>query len=130
MKILFSWIAYNNNFIKEDGRFAVNNLNGPHYQFHKYFYQNRGYDNHTLLYAGAKQEGYAERLAIKLRGDFPTHQVEELLALQGIIHLEEVKTKVDGYLLKFEKDMMDYACPSSQACSRPWWRKAWGGNTQ
>lgn len=123
-KLLISWIAYNNDFLKnEDGKFAGINTNGPHYQFHKHFYKAGAYDKHLLLYADIKQESYAERLAIKLRGDFPGHVVEEdLLPVQDIISLEEVKTKVEAFLLRHAQHQLEiYFSPGTSIMQLSWY---------
>ncbi|WP_210487283.1 sigma 54-interacting transcriptional regulator [Rufibacter aurantiacus] len=123
-KLLISWIAYNNDFLKTpEGAYIDVNSDGPHYQFHQHFFKEGGYDKHILLYASPKQEGFAERLAIKLRGVFKGHSVEhELLQVQDIISLEEVKTKSEGFLLKHAHDQLDiFFSPGTSIMQLSWY---------
>jgi transcriptional regulator with PAS, ATPase and Fis domain len=122
-KLLVSWIAYNHDFIKENGLFKSINEDGPHYQFHKYLYEMGGYEKHILLYSEGKQEGFAERLGIKLRADFPGHYVEEeLLPIQNVIDLNEIKTKVESFLLKHKEDEIEiFFSPGTSIMQLSWY---------
>ena len=69
MKILISWLAYNNDFSK-DGN--VETENSPNYNMHKSFWE---YDSHLILSSASKDDLRLEKLDNRLKIDFPEHEV-------------------------------------------------------
>ncbi|MBP6872884.1 MAG: sigma 54-interacting transcriptional regulator [Bacteroidales bacterium] len=115
-KILISWIAYNNDFSGSDV-----NTEGPNYQFHKYFFKD--YSKHVLLYSAKDQDVRSGRLRTKLNEDFPGHVVEEkLLELDDVINLDEVKSKVEKFLLGHPDDELDlFFSPGTSIMQLSWY---------
>jgi DNA-binding NtrC family response regulator len=115
-KILFSWIAYNNDF--KEGK--VDKENSPNYLFHKHFYD---YDRHIILYASEKDELRASRLLTTLKQDFPDHQMETVnMEISNVIHLTEVKTKVEALLLQYRDDKIDiFFSPGTSVMQVSWY---------
>jgi DNA-binding NtrC family response regulator len=101
-RLLVSWIARNNDFsANEAGGFGGVKPDGPNADFHRHYFEAEKLDGHILLYSDARQENYAEHLLAYLRREFPGHPVEaQLLAVNDVIDLAEVKTKVETWLLE------------------------------
>ena len=59
MKLLLSWLATNNAFIREDGVLKGVRKDGPNFNMHHLFYN---YDRHIILYSDKRAEIGAERL--------------------------------------------------------------------
>ena len=100
-RLLVSWIAPTRDFLKnEQGGFGGINPLGPTSNFHQYYFAAEKLEQHILLYSDARQENYAMHLVAHLRREYPGRAISaELLPLIDIIDLEEVKTKVETWLL-------------------------------
>ncbi len=123
-KLLLSWIAFNNDFERNDsGGFKSVSENGPHVQFYQHFYQNRGYAKHILLYANPTQENYAEFLATELRRRFSeTNVTPQLLQLNDVICLEEVKSRTESLLLGLSEHEVDiFFSPGTSIMQLSWY---------
>lgn len=95
-KILLSWMAYGNDFVKEKESFKGVNLEGPSYTFHQYFYKELGYDEHIILYTQPRDESWIEWLINKLLLDFSCRSINQHCAdIKDPIDLEEVKGKIE-----------------------------------
>ena len=104
MKILISWIAFNNDFLKEGGN--VDKNNSPNYLFHKHFY--KGYDKHVILSAAKEDDIRINYLITTIRNDFTNHKIEECyMNVSDVIDLDEIKTKIESKLLEFSNEEID-----------------------
>jgi len=108
MKVLLSWVAYNNDFQKEDRN--IPSLEGPNYAFHKYHWNNDSvpYAKHIILYSSKAEENRMEFLLSKIKRDFPDHNTESrLLHIEDVIDLQEIKSKIEKLLLEHRRDSID-----------------------
>ena len=97
MKILFSWIAFNNDF--KEGQV---DKSGPTYTFHKQFYKE---DKHIILSAALSDDIRLHHLVNALRIDFPGHIVEErYMSIKNVIDLKEIYGKTEDLLLSYPDD--------------------------
>lgn len=118
MKILISWIAYNNDFNAGEV-----NESGPTYNFHNYFYEEEGYDQHILLAAESSENLRITQLQNKLERDFPQHQIEPtIIKINDPIDLREVKTKVEPILLDLSEHQIDiFFSPGTSIMQVAWY---------
>ncbi len=94
MKILISWVAYNNDFVKGQ----VDQENSPNYLIHKHYYN---YDKHFILCSAKKDDTRLQVLQNQLQLDFPDHQTEgAYMDIEDVISLPEIKEKVEAFLHK------------------------------
>ncbi|RFP66911.1 sigma-54-dependent Fis family transcriptional regulator [Hymenobacter lapidiphilus] len=123
-RILVSWIARNNDFLKnEQGGFGAINPAGPNVDFHRRYFGPEKLDQHILLYADARQENFAEHLVAYLRKEYPGRNIEaQLLALDNVIDLAEVKTKVETWLLAHrEHNLALFFSPGTSIMQLSWY---------
>lgn len=119
MKILISWVAFNNDFLKGGGN--VDKDNSPNYLFHKYFYQD--YDKHIILSAAKEDDVRINYLVTAIRNDFKNHNVEECyLNISDVIDLDEIKTKIESKLLEFSNEEIDiFFSPGTSIMQVAWY---------
>ena len=115
MKILVSWLAYNNDF--KDGEV---NTNGPTYQFHQHFYQ---HDRHIVLSSAKAEDIRLEKLLNRLRLDFTTHQVKgKYMDVTDVIDLEDILYKIKGLLREHEEHHIDiFFSPGTSIMQLSWY---------
>jgi transcriptional regulator with PAS, ATPase and Fis domain len=119
MKILISWVAFNNDFIKGSGN--VDKDNSPNYLFHKYFFQD--YDKHIILSAAKEDDIRINFLVAAIRNDFKNHNIEECyLNISDVIDLDEIKTKIESKLLEFSNEEIDiFFSPGTSIMQVTWY---------
>ncbi|WP_062542413.1 sigma 54-interacting transcriptional regulator [Rufibacter tibetensis] len=101
--ILFSWIAWNNDY-----EYKTNNVDpkGPNNTIHQHFYPKQKYQKHYLLTSAASREadgGRSEKLAKYLNHQYADekHKVELLyLDIENVIDPEEIISKVQPLLFE------------------------------
>lgn len=123
-RLLVSWIAYNNDFLRnEKGGFGGVNPEGPNADFHQRYFETEDLQQHILLYADARQENHAEHLVAYLRRQHPGRVIEtELLALDDVIDLAEIKTKVETWLLNHrEHELALFFSPGTGIMQLSWY---------
>ena len=115
--ILISWVAFNTDFNKSG---EVDIENSPNYQFHKYFFD---HDLHIILSAGEKDDLRTEKLANKIKLDYPEHLVEtRLLGIQNVIDLTEIKPKVEKVILEYTDEKIDiFFSPGTSIMQVSWY---------
>jgi transcriptional regulator with PAS, ATPase and Fis domain len=97
MKILISWLAYNNDF--KDGHV---DKTGPTFTFHKQFYNQ---DKHIILSSSIVDDSRLSFLINSLKTEFPDHIIEEkLMGIKSVIDLKEIYAKIEDLLLTYSKD--------------------------
>ena len=118
MKILVSWIAFNNDFT--NGQACEK---GPTYQFHEHFYDSEDYEKHILLATKTTENLRITKLINKLSNDFTNHNVErQLLSVDDPIDLKEIKTKVEFMLLEYtENDIDIFFSPGTSIMQLAWY---------
>lgn len=119
MKILISWLAFQNDF-NLDAEKKVRS-NGPTCEFHRHFFD--GYDKHILLSAGESPDPRLEYLVNALNNDFPDHYtVGEYLPIKDPINLREIMTRLETYLLQVEAESIDiFISPGTPAMQTAWY---------
>lgn len=115
MKLLISWLAFNNDF--EQGK-AIKT--GPTYIYHENFYS---HDKHIMLYTTDKEETRATHLQNLLLRNFKEREIEiHCLNISDVIDVNEIKTKVESYLLKNSKNEIDiFISPGTPAMQVSWY---------
>jgi two-component system response regulator HydG len=117
-KVLISWMAYENDFIK--GKAAVNS-DGPTVSVHNYFYN---YDKHILLTTAknTKDDTKYQYLVSHLRNTFP-HTIEEVaMSIDDVISLEEISAKVNRLLLTQKNNDIDvFISPGTPTMQVAWY---------
>lgn len=115
MRVLVSWMAFNNDF--ESGKALKE---GPTYKFHEHFFK---HDQHIILYAAAKDETRAAHLQNLITRNFKDREVIlECLNVSDIIDVNEIKTKIESFLLKQAKHDVDiFISPGTPAMQVAWY---------
>ncbi|WP_052430615.1 sigma 54-interacting transcriptional regulator [Hymenobacter sp. DG25B] len=123
-RLLVSWIATTRDFLKnEQGAFGGINPLGPTSNFHQHYFEAEKLEQHILLYSDARQENHATHLVAHLRREYPGRAISaELLPLTDIIDLEEVKTKVETWLLAHrEHELAIFFSPGASIMQVAWY---------
>ncbi len=112
MKILISWIAFNNDFKNGEP-----NEDGPTMQFHEYFYN---YDKHLLLATGDDPQLGLLQTALKRK--YPERVIEPIVVgVEDVIDLKEVKTKVEKILVEHNEHEIDiFFSPGTSIMQLAW----------
>ncbi|WP_447767904.1 RNA repair transcriptional activator RtcR family protein [Sphingobacterium faecium] len=124
MKILLSWVAAMHDFQKEDNeRGNKVNLSGPTFNYHKEFYK---HDKHVILCQGRADEPNpkVELLRSELNKVFNEHFVEVYyIDVLDVIDIDEIRSKVESYLLKFhnDDDIDIFFSPGTSAMQISWY---------
>jgi transcriptional regulator with PAS, ATPase and Fis domain len=115
MKILISWVARNNDF--KDGK-AIKE--GPVFQFHEHFFN---HDKHIILYATNGDETRVKHLESLILRNFKERVLElECLNVSDPINVNEIKTKIETFLLRHSKDEIDiFISPGTPAMQVSWY---------
>ncbi len=118
-KILISWIAYENDFIK--GKGTVNS-DGPSCTVHKYFYLD--YEYHLLLTASksTEEDTKFQYLLNHLRNNY-NHRIEEkALDIRDIINVGEICGKINALLYSLNEYEIDiFISPGTPAMQVAWY---------
>lgn len=122
MKILISWLAYENDFIKGEAGTSLPKVNteGPTYHFHRYHWQ---HDKHIILSSAKKSDLRLEMLVNKLRTDFPNHNIEEkYMQINDVIDINEIRIKAESLLIDFNEHEIDvFFSPGTSAMQIAWY---------
>jgi transcriptional regulator with PAS, ATPase and Fis domain len=117
-KILISWMAFENDFVK--GK-AVVNLDGPNCSVHRFFFD---YDYHVLLTASsvAENDTKYQFLVAQLRGAYGHNIEERAMSIIDIIDIEEISAKVNALLLSYKNDEIDiFISPGTPTMQVAWY---------
>lgn len=118
-KILISWMAFENDFIK--GKGAVN-PDGPNVSVHKHFFK---YDKHILLTASKNvaEDTKYQYLVTYLRNTFKQHIIEEkAMAILDVISLPEISGKINPLLLSLREHEVDiFISPGTPTMQVAWY---------
>lgn len=122
MNILLSWLAFNNDFNPDKTSGAVN-TEGPTYQLHKHLFEQLGCDRHVILSGSGQEDLRLEHLVNKLKKDFKGRDiVADAIPLKDPIDINEIKSKVESYLLKLKADRIDlYISPGTPSMQTAWY---------
>jgi transcriptional regulator with PAS, ATPase and Fis domain len=117
-KILISWLAYDNDFIKGSG--AVNS-EGPTVTLHKHFYV---YDKHILL-TTSKNTDDDNRIVFLtnyLIREFQHEIVPKAMCIDDIINVAEILRKIETLIQSFKNDDIDiFISPGTPAMQVAWY---------
>lgn len=118
MKLLISWIAYNNDF-KQGGQVDTS---GPTFDYHNHFYNKESYDKHILLAAEEIENIPITRLQNKLNSEFPKHEIDpRILSIESPVDLRSIKTKVEQVLLEHSDYQIDiFFSPGTSIMQLAW----------
>jgi transcriptional regulator of acetoin/glycerol metabolism len=121
MKVLISWLAHNNDFTLDDPKEKVN-VAGPTYQLHKHLFEQLGCDRHIILSGSGPEDLRLAHLINKLQRDFGHDIVGDAIPLKDPIDINEIKSKVESYLLKLKADRIDlYISPGTPSMQTAWY---------
>ena len=117
MKVLISWISFNNDFSK-DGK--VDLENSPNYNMHKLFWN---FDKHILLSSAREDDTRMIVLENQLRISFPKHELDvKYMNISDVISIPEIKTKVETLLVSLkDDDITIYFSPGTSAMQVSWY---------
>jgi transcriptional regulator with PAS, ATPase and Fis domain len=123
MKVLFSWVAFNNDFQKENRNLPSDE--GPNYLFHKHHWDNNAdaYTKHIILYTSKDEETRIDFLLNKIKRDFPKHIVEgRLMPIDDVINVQEINSKIESLLLEYRAASIDiFISPGTPAMQVAWY---------
>jgi len=124
MKVLFSWVAFNNDFQKENKNLPSDE--SPNYLFHKHHWDNdksTSYSKHVILYSSKVEENRIDFLLSKIKLDFPKHNVEgKLVSINDVINLQEIISKIEALLLEYRRESIDiFISPGTPAMQVAWY---------
>ncbi|MCB9093199.1 MAG: sigma-54-dependent Fis family transcriptional regulator [Halobacteriovoraceae bacterium] len=131
-RILISWIAFNNDFVEENGARVVN-TEGPTVSFHQNFFDEK-YDRHILLSSAKGEDTRMEFLLNYLSQAFPRHQIEPCyMGVSDVIDLEQINSKVQPLLFEYRDRPIDiFISPGTPTMQVAWYLAHWslGLNTR
>jgi len=117
MKILISWLAFNNDFTNSEVL-----TDGPTFNYHRYNYK---YDKHIILSTAAESNLMAEKLLNALLLEFPSRQGQleiKYMDVRDVIDINLIKTKVEKVLLDLHDDEIDiFFSPGTSAMQVSWY---------
>lgn len=121
MKILISWVAFNNDFTSGPDSAPKVQKDGPTWGFHQHFFE--GYDRHIILSSEKEDDTRLNLLLNTLQHDFPAHKLEgHYLHIEDVIHLREIRTKVETFLFGLEAEEIHlYISPGTPAMQTAWY---------
>lgn len=119
--ILISWIATNNDFIKENNAPITVKPDGTTTSFHEHFFGDR-YERHLILSASRGDDTGVNFLLNYLKKHFPDHQVEaRYLNVADIINMEQIRAKIEPILYEFRDRPIDlFISPGTPAMHTAW----------
>lgn len=117
MKILISWMSFNNDFTKEG---KVDLENSPNYNMHKLFWN---FDKHIILSSAKKDDTRMIVLENQLRLSFPEQELEvKYMNISDVISIPEIKTKVESLLVSLkDDDITIFFSPGTSAMQVSWY---------
>ncbi|MBN1185872.1 MAG: sigma-54-dependent Fis family transcriptional regulator [Bacteroidales bacterium] len=121
MKTLISWLAYNNDFIRDnDGKLKGVNDKGPNFNMHHYFWD---YDRHIILFSGKGDQTGTEMLINAIHKEYKDHLIESInMNINDPINLSEIKPKVEKQLLEIRNDdIVIFASPGTPTMQVAWY---------
>src|ERR1035437_7878807 len=115
MKILISWLAFNNDFL--DGEVYDD---GPTYSFHQRFFN---HDEHIILSSANSDDTRLQLLVNKLKKDFPDHVIiEKYMDIKSVIDLKEIYGKIEDLLLSHaDEDITVFISPGTPTMQVAWY---------
>jgi transcriptional regulator with PAS, ATPase and Fis domain len=117
MKILISWLAFNNDFTNNEVL-----KDGPTFNYHRYNYN---YDKHIILSTAAESNLMAEKLLNSLLLEFPSRQGQleiKYMDVRDVIDINLIKTKVEKVLLDLRDHEIDiFFSPGTSAMQVSWY---------
>ncbi|MEI8224731.1 MAG: sigma-54 dependent transcriptional regulator [Bacteroidota bacterium] len=117
MKILISWMSFNNDFNKEG---KVDIENSPNYNMHKLFWN---FDKHIILSSAKEDDTRMIVLENQMKRSFPDHDIEvKYMNINDVISIPEIKTKVESLLVSLKNDDITiYFSPGTSAMQVSWY---------
>lgn len=115
MKILLSWIAYNNDF--ENG---VVTDKGPTASYHQYFFKQ---DKHIILTASKEDDVRSEIMLNYLKNKYPERLVEiKYMDVSDPINHQEIQAKINPLLASLKEETIDvFISPGTPAMQVVWY---------
>jgi len=117
MRVLISWLAYNNDFTNSEVL-----KDGPTFNYHRYNYD---YDKHIILSTASESNLMAEKLLNALLLEFPDRQGQleiKYMDVRDVIDINLIKTKVEKVLIDLKDDEIDiFFSPGTSAMQVSWY---------
>jgi len=122
MKTLISWLAYNNDFIRDNEKGTLKGVNekGPNFNMHHYFWN---CNRHIILYSGKGDQTGTEMLINAIHKEYKDHIMESInMSIDDPINLSEIKPKVEKQLLEIrDDDIVIFASPGTPTMQVAWY---------
>lgn len=124
MKILISWIATVHDYTRNPQNQIIGiNEDGPTYNFHNDFYS---HDRHIILSSkkGDTPDSYIEKIRTSLVQKYPDRTIDtRYLDISDVIDISQIKSKVEGLLLRECKDdeISIFFSPGTSAMQISWY---------
>lgn len=127
-RVLISWMAFGNDFIKEGGGSKVNE-EGTTASFHRYFFDEQ-YEKHLLLSSSKRGDTRMDYLLNYLHRVFPEHLIEpRYMGVDDVIDLEQILSKITPLLLEYKGRPVDiFISPGTPAMQTAWYLAHWSLN--
>ncbi len=119
-KVLFSWLAFTNDFVEDTKEI---NENGISVEFYRYHYKQKAYDEHILLRtADMKSVQKANLLSIYLKQEFDFVNIDiQEVDINDFMDINEIKNKVELLLLKYRESEVDLMIGAGTALMQLVW---------
>lgn len=116
MKILISWLAFNNDF--QNGRVKSD---GPTFNYHRYYFNNT--DKHVLLSSAPELDQRAELLASDLRKEFVGRDIEvQYMDVTEVININMIRSRIEPLLLGMAGHEIDiFMSPGTPSMQIVWY---------
>ncbi len=122
-KILMSWVATNNDFVRNAPEATVNIEDSPNLNLHRHWWTD--HEKHILLSGKDELEGdiAAEMIRSAILKEFPTHVVEiAFMSIDNVIDVHEIKPQVQRLVLKNREAEIDiFWSPGTSMMQLSWY---------
>jgi sigma54-dependent transcription regulator len=127
MKILISWQAFNNDYLKSssESNFKIADPSGPTFSVHEQFWKESGYEKHILLYSSSDERDVKnfKKFVSDLKDNFKGRVIEgRFIPLEDVISVSEIISKMNSLLAEYAHDEIEaYISPGTPAMQTAWY---------
>ncbi len=127
MKILISWLAFNNDYSKSslESTNRYPDKAGPTFSVHENFWIESGYEKHIILNSSTKEKDIKnfKKLVSDLKEDFKGRVIEaRLIPIEDVISVSEILSKMNTLLAEFAPyEIEAYISPGTPAMQTAWY---------
>ncbi|GAB2478905.1 sigma-54 dependent transcriptional regulator [Algoriphagus taiwanensis] len=127
MRVLISWLAFNNDYLKSssESNYRIPDNSGPTFSVHQHFWKEAEYDKHILLNSSPNERDVKnfKKFVSDLKEDFKGRQIEgRLVAIEDVICVPEIIAKLNPLLAEFAQDQIEvFISPGTPAMQTAWY---------